>query len=281
MNAVLPEAAEAIEGDGGVLERSSGDESRYYLVGDSEFRLGQTDLGQVLMFTDVTASERKRRELERHNDQLEGLAAAIRHELRNTLQIVRGRVDVAGDALDRGDVALARESFETATETADRMERIVEDLSALAQYGQTIGETERVDVERAVREARERASVEDLSVTVEDGGRLEAGPGRLQELLGDAFEFAEHNGASTVTVSMLDDGFVVTGDGEPPNGADPEQFFEYGGTVPHSETGTTLPNLRTLAHVHGWSTTVDTDYEDGVRIVVSGVQVDRAVAAAD
>ena len=126
--------------------------------------------------------------------------------------------------------------------------------------------------ESAVEGALENATVDDLSVSVDDVGELEADPGRLRELLGDAFEFAEHNGASAVTVSLRADGFAVAGDGEPPGDADLRAYFEYGGSVPHAETGTTLPNLRTLARVHGWSTAIDTDYEDGIRIVVSGVK---------
>jgi len=93
--------------------------------------------------------------------------------------------------------------------------------------------------ESAVEGALENATVDDLSVSVDDVGELEVDPGRLRE---------------------------------PPGDADLRAYFEYGGSVPHAETGTTLPNLRTLARVHGWSTAIDTDYEDGIRIVVSGVK---------
>jgi len=35
----------------------------------------------------------------------------------------------------------------------------------------------------------------------------------------------------------------------------------------------TLPNLRMLAETHGWEATLDTSYQDGIRIVISGVSV--------
>ncbi len=34
-----------------------------------------------------------------------------------------------------------------------------------------------------------------------------------------------------------------------------------------------LPNVRSLANVHGWEVAIDTDYQDGVRVVVSGVRL--------
>jgi hypothetical protein len=52
-------------------------------------------------------------------------------------------------------------------------------------------------------------------------------------------------------------------------------FFRYGASVPDAEAGMLLPNLRTLARTHGWEATIDPTYADGVRIVVSGVDVTR------
>jgi len=278
---VLPEAVAAADDDQGIVEREGDDRTRYYLVSDSAFSIARTDIGKVLVFADVTATERRRRELERQNEQLEGMAAAIRHELRNTLQVVSARVAIAGEAIEDGDVELARESFEAVAETTDRMERVVDDLSTLAQYGQTLDRTDWVEFEPGVRAARDRFDGDRLSLSVEGRGYVEAESGRFGALLENAFRFAAHNGASTVTVALRDGGFTITDDGDPPGEGDPETFFEYGGAVPGGETGVTLPNLRTLARVHGWSAEIDPDYRDGVRIVISGVetQVRRAATA--
>ncbi|CQH55784.1 sensor box histidine kinase [Halobacterium hubeiense] len=267
---VLPDIAETLGDDHPVVARADDGETRYYLVTDTSFSLGQSDIGRMVVFSDVTRTERKRRELERHNEQLEGFAAAIRHELLNTLQIIGGRVTVAGNALDSGDVEAARESLRTASETTDRMSGIVEDLSVLARHGKTLEDTERVDFRAAVADAWADADVGDLSLSVEGDADVVADPTRVRELLASAFAFAAHNGASEVTVERGDDWFAVAGDGRPPGDADPEAFFEYGSAVPDSEAGILLPNVRMLAAVHGWSASLDTDYEDGVRVVVSG-----------
>jgi len=271
----LPAVAAHLEADDPVLELDRDGETRYYLVSDTSFALGRADVGRMLVFSDVTDTERQRRELERHNEQLEGFAAAVRHELLNTLQIVDGNAAVAGDALADGDVRRARQALRKVSETTDRMATVTEELAALARYGRTIEDTQPVAFREAVAAAFEDAGRGDLELVVEGDGELEADPDRVRELFAHAFAFAGHNGASTVRVTLRADGFAITDDGEPPGDADPDAFFEFGGAVPDADAGLTLPNLRMLARVHGWDVTVDTGYDDGFRIVVSGARVRR------
>lgn len=278
---VLPDVADVLDDDQPVVERVVDGAPRYYLANETSFSLGQTNIGQIVVFTDITKTERQRRELDRQNEQLEGFAAAIRHELLNTLQIVGGRVDIAGDALKDGDVERARESLQTTSDTTDRMTDIVDDLSVVARHGKTLGETERLDFERTVQEAVEHADTDDFSLTVDVGQTEEAvaDPVRLRELLASAFEFASHNGASEVTVDRGDDWFSVAGNGQPPGDNDPAAFFEYGSAVPDTEAGIILPNVEMLASVHGWTADIDTDYGDGVRVVVSDTDAVREPTA--
>lgn len=274
LSSVLPQVSECAEEGGDVLEVDRDGETRYYLVGESSFSLDQNDYGQVLVFADATTTERRRRELERQNEQLEGLAAAIRHELRNTLQIVRGRVTIAGEALDRGEVSLARESFETASETSDRMSRVVDDLSAIAEYGQSIEGTRHIAFEPVVEEAWTDVDPTETDLTVEGRGEIRAERGRLHALFVNVFRFYLHNDASSVRVQLRDDGFAVADDGASPSVADPDVLFDYDGAVPDAQTGVTLPNMRMLARAHGWEAAADPEYEGGVRIVVSGASVE-------
>jgi len=276
---VLPEAEAALGDEHSVVERAVDGETRYVLATATSFSLGQSDIGRMVVFSDVTDTERKRRELERQNEQLEGFAAAIRHELLNTLQIVDGRVTVAGNALDSGNVETARDSLRTASETADRMAEVVDDLSVLARHGKTLDGAERVDFGVVVDDAWADADVDDLTLSVDGEGTVVANPARLRELLASAFGFAAHNGASEVTVERGDEWFAVAGDGRPPGDADSEQYFEYGSAVPDAEAGILLPNVRMLAAVHGWSASLDEEYENGVRVVVSGT--DSVVAPAE
>jgi signal transduction histidine kinase len=276
----LASVSESDLADGTVVEAEGDGETRYVLVSSSAFSLGQSDIGEVVMFTDVTEIETQRRELQRHNAQLEEFASGIRHELRNSLQVIGARVNAAGDALDDGRIDGARESLRAASDRTERMSRTVTDLATLAQYGQTIGTTRPTDFRAVVEEAWAGTDTGERSLTVEGDGTVTAEPSRLRGLFEGAFEFVTHNEATAVTVTLGEEGFTITDDGTAPSDGDVDKLFDYGQAVPSAEAGMALPNVRTLARVHGWTVTVDTGYGDGFRLVVEGVTVETPGEAA-
>ena len=267
------------DSDGDVLDVTIDGEKRYFLVTDTSFTLGQADIGTVLMFSDVTGIERQRRELERHNDQLQEFAEGIRHELRNSLQVIRSRVAAAGSALDDGSVSLARESLTAASDRTGRMDRTVSDLATLAQYSQSVDGLSVVDFRLTAEAAWERAETGDVELDIEGDGDITADSTRLQSLFESAFEFAYYNEAESVVARLTDDGFTVTDDGTRPPDEDLDKLFDYGQAVPNAEAGMALPNVETLAQVHGWSLSVDESYADGIRLVVDGASVERTEQA--
>jgi light-regulated signal transduction histidine kinase (bacteriophytochrome) len=251
------------------------------LIGSSSFTLGGSDIGEVLLFSDVTDIEGQRRELQRHNEQLEEFAAGIRHELRNSLQVIKMRVNAAGGALDDGDVSRARESLSAASDRTGGVDRGVSDLATLAQYGKSIADRRQVDFRGTVDAAWTSADANGLSLTVEGEGTIEADATRLQNLFESAFVFATHNEAATVTIRLTEEGFVVSDDGSRPADENLDHLFDYGHAVPNAEAGMALPNVVTLASVHGWSVHIDESYREGVRLVIDGVAVSREKATAD
>lgn len=271
---VAPDAAGALDSDTQLVEQSRDGESAYYLVNDTALTLGQADIGRLVVFTDVTETEAQRRELQRQNEQLEGFAAAVRHELLNTLQVLGSRVDIADEALDDGDLPVARDSLDTASGMTDRMSDIVGELATLARYGQTVepAEMKRVPLADIASVAWERTDTEAMTLSVAGDATVVADPERLRALFVDAFDFAAHNGAVTVTVRPTDSGFTITDDGNGIGNNDPDRFFEYGSAVPDAEAGLHLPNVRMLAQTHGWDATLDTAYQDGIRIAVTAIK---------
>jgi signal transduction histidine kinase len=266
----VPGLATALDAADDVVTVDVDGERRHYVVSENAFEVGQGSLGHIVVLSDVTRIERKRRELERHNRQLEDLSDGMRHELRNAVTVVRGNVRWAMARLEDGDVDGARDALRTATDTTDRTTQLMNDFATLAQYGRTMTDPVAVEFRDAVRAAWPEAEADtlDASLTVEGDGTVEADPARFELLFARAFEFALDNGASTVVVEHRDDGVTITGDGDPPTG-DPERYFDYGDAVANTTRGTALPMVRTLAQVHGWHATVDPDYQHGVRLVVS------------
>jgi hypothetical protein len=213
----------------------------------------------------------------RHNDQLESFATGIRHELRNKLQIVGGHVDAAAGAIESGDVTTVRGSLGTASATAERMERTVDDLSTLGQRGQTVRRRRETDFRTAVQRSWETTDTGDLSLSIEGDGTVMADPGRLEELFENASVFALHNDADEVRISLREDGFALTDDRTRPPDDKLDQVSDYGGAVPSAEAGMAKPNVETLARVHDWSVSIDDSYDYGVRVAISVAAVSETV----
>lgn len=265
LGSVLPRVAEMTDQETQTLECEIDGETRYLLTSTSSVTLGDSR-GQVLLFSDITTAEQRRRELKRHNEQLEGFASALAHELRNMLQIIEWRLGIAQERTEDGTVE--NESIEKALGANDRLTARVDDFTTLAKYGQTVERLEAVAFETAVDDAWWNVETGEMDLVVKNDGTIDADPGRIRELLGNIFVFNRLNGADTVTVELLETGFAVTGDGEPP-GEDVAGYLAFGESVPTAEAGMKLPNAKTFARVHGWEIEIDTEYQEGVRVVVS------------
>ena len=265
----LPDVAAAVTNGEEVVAHERDDETRYYFVSTSAVTLGSSE-GTLVLFSDVTTAERRRRELDRHNTQLEGFANALAHELRNMLQIIDWRLALATNRLDEGTVE--QESIESALDASERLADRVDDFTTLARYGQTVERFETVALGAAAENAWWHADTGEMSLEIDGDGEIEADPGRLQELFTNAFQFARLNGADTVSVDLFEDGFAIADDGEAP-GEDAAGYLEFGESVPDAKSGMKLPNVRTFARVHGWRVAVDTGYQAGVRLVVDEVTV--------
>lgn len=266
LETVLPQVATLDDRETETIEYEMDGERRFLLVSTSSVRVGESQ-GQVIVFSDVTTAEQRRRELRRHNEQLEGFASALAHELRNMLQIIEWRLGIAKDRTEQGTVE--HESVDKAIGANKRLAARVDDFTTLAKYGQTVERLETVDLKTAVDDAWFNAETGEMELVVANRGDIDADPGRLRELLGNVFVFNRLNEAETVTVELTENGFAVIDDGDPPNG-DIEGYFTFGESVPTAEAGMKLPNAKTFARVHGWDIDIDTDYEAGVRVVVTG-----------
>ncbi|CAP14614.2 histidine kinase N-terminal 7TM domain-containing protein [Halobacterium salinarum] len=269
LSTAAPAIAEHVDGDDDVLALRHSDDTEYYLVAESTFSLGASNLGRVIVFTEITETERHRREVERHNAQLEGFAAGVNHELRNAIQVASGYTAQAASALESENVTDAQQSLARVSDAVDRMADRVNDLSTLARHGRTLRDTTTVDVAAAARAGWQTTDTGDCELTVTGDTTVSADRVRLEDLFESAFAFTTDNNATAVTVAIHDDGFSIADNGATPSVTDTTRFFDYGDAVPTTEAGMHLPNVQTLARVHGWTVSVDPDYEDGVRLEIT------------
>ena len=273
LESIVPPIADAMAAGDDLFTVTADGDRRHYVLDRTRLESGAMLVGEALVCTDVTRVERQRRELRRQNEQLDDFAAALTHELRNSTTVIRGHLDLAARSVTAETPAEIEAALDTIERTTNRVCRVVEDLSTLARYGQTLDDVDPCPFRETVNAAWRTVELPALSLVVDSDGAIEADRGRLEELLRDAFQFANANGAGTVTVTLHDSGFTVTGDGEP---IDPDVVgaaFDYGAAVPSMEAGTALPNVRSLARVHGWTATIDPEHRDGVRVRIDGATV--------
>jgi len=237
------------------------------------FRLQSTPLvdrrddvvGYALIVVDLTDQREREAQLERRNEQLDRFAGVVSHDLRNPLQVAAGNLDLARRTGDP-------EHFDTVERSHDRMERLVEDLLALARQNEDLN-TERVAVTDVAERAWSHVDTAELELVVEtDGLSVEVDSERVSQLFENLYRnVVEHAGEDvTVTVETLSDerGFAVTDDGPGFGDADPGAVFEDGYTTSRDGTGFGLSIVAEVAPQHGWSVDATDDDDGGARIEV-------------
>jgi len=223
--------------------------------------------GVAGVIRDIT--ERKLRE-----KRLEEFASVVSHDLQAPLNLIDGRAELA---LETGDLDHVAEIVDA----ADRMDDLIEDILALAQKGQTVGELEPSSLERVANDAWAGIEAGRASLRVEGDLTLEADPDRLRDLLSNLFRNAVEHGSTgsdsparqvesestpsvSVTVGPLADGrgFYLADDGPGIPEDRREQVFEYGHTTDPDGTGLGLAIVENIIQAHGWSISI-TDAADG------------------
>jgi signal transduction histidine kinase len=187
--------------------------------------------------------------------------------LRNLLDISKGRLGFVTEECDSEHLAVV-------VSTLDRMERLLDDLLALARQGEAAIEPEAVTLARAVEQSWDTTKTADATLVVDTDRVVRADESQLRQLLSNLFRNAiEHGGkAVTVTVGSLEDGFYVADDG---SGIPPEKreyVFDAGYTTARDGTGFGLLIVERVAQAHGWSVAVTDSRDGGARFEFTDVE---------
>lgn len=273
LETVAPQLYAAMGSSDDIVEFQFGNTLRFYAVQIMPLARGNQSVGQAVIYKDITNIERQRRELQRQNDQLNDFSIALNHELRNAITVVQGFIDHSAQSVTHGKSEFDTDAIARANNAVTRMQRVISDLSTLARYGQTPDTISDCAVRETVQAAWDARETGNMTYSVETDAIIVANQPRLEELFGDAFRFAHANEATTVTIGVTDDTLVITDNGKPLSPDVIDDAFEFGPPVPAGDADMSLPNIRLLARVHDWTTNLDTAYQDGVRICISGITV--------
>ena len=238
------------------------------------------EAGQLIVLRDITEQNERRETLQRQNERLDQFASVVSHDLRNPLTVASGRLELLRDDPSEEHIAAIEEAIE-------RMETMIDDLRTIAEAGQTVDETEPVELAQIARDAWGYAQTADcaIDVAVADDVTIQADSDRLLHIFENVFRnAADHNDdAVTVRVGLLDGGpatdgghrtgFFVEDDGDGIPAADREAVFEQGYTTAADGTGFGLAIVRDMAETHGWDIRVTDGDDGGARFEITGVDL--------
>ena len=216
---------------------------------------------------DITEQKAREEELMRQNERLAEFSNVVSHDLRNPLQVAKGRYGLLAEEVDSEHLADLGSAL-------DRMESLIDDLLTVAREGDDALDLEPVDVATVAEAAWGTVETGDAELSVATDRRLAADPDQLQQLFENLFRNAiEHADAdAAVTVGDLPGGFFVADDGPGIPAEERESVFEPGYSTASDGTGFGLNIVANIAESHGWEITVTESEAGGARFEITGVE---------
>lgn len=214
--------------------------------------------------------KRATEQIEQQRDQLEEFASVVSHDLRNPLGIVQGYLDLAEQTGDP-------EHFDRCRNALERMDILIGDLLTLARGGQSIAETESIELAELVRDCWEFVPAEEATVELDDDIILKGDWSRVQQLFENLFRNAvEHGGGDvTIRIGMLESGsgIYVKDDGAGIPEEKHNQIFTDGYSTGEEGSGFGLTIVQQIVEAHGWNIRVTDSETGGARFEITGTEI--------
>ena len=223
---------------------------------------------------DVSDRAAYERELARQHERLEELVGAVSHDLRNPLNVVTGRIQLARETGDET-------HFDALERATGQMEDLIVDFVDLARKGHTVADTQQVALDEMAEFAWEEVDTADATLSVETAATVPADRERLEQILAELFENAVTHSDQPVEITLgdLDGGFYVADDGPGMDTDRIDHLLEYGETTDREATGLGLALVRRIVEGHGWGLDIVASDAGGTRVEVTGVGGDTPPAA--
>lgn len=278
-DALLVEDAAALDdgyprGDGrGAMYLPIGEHGTISIADTKPGRFDQSDVELARLLTAAAEAALFRVEqqetLEQQHDRLEMFTRILAHDLRNPLNLVLGRLELA--QLDVGE----NEHLVTAVEGAERMRDLIEQAVALAKAEQAEPGDDRVSIRELVEEcwAHLETGGADLRVA---GDPVVTGDRDLvrrlvENLLVNAVEHGDPDGTVWIGTLRPQSGFYVADDGPGIPADEREAVFDRGFTTSAAGSGLGLAIVREIAEAHNWVVRVTWSRVGGARFeIVTG-----------
>lgn len=216
---------------------------------------------------DISARQRWETQLQEQKDRLNDFADILTHDIRNPLSVAQGYTEIAKETHESPELERVEESL-------TRIDTLVDDILELSKEGQSIGDTEILDIEASVHEAWNGVETQQAELRIEDGvGSVRADKSRFQELLENLFRNAIEHGGDAVTVRagrLSDDsGLYIADTGPGISDAVRSEVFEHGYSTTPDGTGYGLSIVHQIVKGHGWDIDIVESPEGGTRFEIT------------
>ena len=224
--------------------------------------------GLLFSSRDITVRKEREEALQRKRDRLDQFASVVSHDLRNPLNVVQGRIDLAQEGCDT-------EHLDAAAREVKRSLDLIEDMLELARAGQEVSETEPVGVADLADVCWDTVETADAEIRVDFNSKIQADRSRLRQMVENLFRNAiEHGGEDvTVRIGSLPEGFYVEDDGPGIPHDKREKVWKSGYSGSDDGTGFGLAIVKQIVEAHGWDIRNTDGSNGGARFEIVGVEV--------
>ena len=260
-----------------VIRRETAAGVRDFLVHAVPLESGPRAAEGVVRYTDVTERNRRERRLAARKDRLEAVTQLVDDELRPSLNVARGYLELATETGDP-------EHFAEIEAAHERLGERLEGLLGLARRDEAIDELEPVAIHDAATRAWAGVDTREASLELEGDGIVQADRSRLVEafesLVRTALVHHVAEGPLGVRVGVTDDGFFLAADGVALPRNERERALDGGDPAVAEETGHGFETAERIVEAHDW--TLEPVETDGcLRFAVRGASVDGLEEDAD
>jgi signal transduction histidine kinase len=158
------------------------------------------------------------------------------------------------------------------------MGTLIDDLLMLAREGQSIGETESIELAEMVQECCECVPTEGATLEVDDEVVLTGDWSPVQQLFENLLRNAVEHGGRDVTdrIGILgnDSGIYIEDDGSGIPEAKRDQIFTDGYSTGERGSGFGLTIVQQIVDAHGWDIHVTESSTGGARFEITGMDID-------
>jgi PAS domain S-box-containing protein len=227
--------------------------------------------GIIISQREVTERKEREQELQREKERLDDFASFVSHDLRNLLNVAKGRINLAQKEFKS-------ENLDIATSNIERAFNLIEDMLRFAREGNQVIETQQIEIGSLVEACWDTVEPDTATLVSDLDIVIEGDQSRVRQLLENLIRNAIEHGGEDVTlrVGSYQDGFFVADDGPGIPEEEREEVWDAGYSETEEGTGLGLAIVKQIVEAHGWNIRVTDSSEGGARFEITGLEDDAA-----